>query len=298
MTNEMITDTFTTGSVVSSDGTTIGFRRLGQGPAVVMLHGSMESARSHMALASALADQFTVYLPDRRGRGVSGPYGDSYTIRREVEDLAAVLAASGARDVFGVSSGGLVVLEAARTLPGIERIALYEPALLLDGYQPSLVDWLPRFDREIADGKTAAALITSMLGLQLGPAIFNKMPRWLLEGFTNMAMKSEDRKAGPDDVTMRKLAPTLRYEGQLIAEMAGSLESFHDLAADVLLLGGSKGLTFLKPGLAALEQVLPHVRRVEFAGLDHGGSSDISPTNEHGKPAEVAPEVSRFFARG
>ena len=293
----MITTAFTAGSVVSRDGTTIGYRRLGQGPAVVMLHGSMESARSHMALAQALADEFTVYLPDRRGRGTSGPYGDSYTIRSEVEDLAAVLSAAGARDVFGVSSAGLVVLEAARTLPGIERIALYEPALLLDGYQPSLVDWLPRFDREIADGKTAAALITSMLGLQLGPAAFHVMPRWLLEGFTNMAMKSEDRKAGPDDVTMRKLAPTVRYEGQLIAEMAGALESFRDLSTDVLLLGGSKGLKFLKPGLAALEQVLPHARRVEFAGLDHGGSSDISPTNEHGKPEEVAPELRRFFAR-
>ena len=52
----------------------IGYLRLGQGPAVVLLHGSMESARSHTRLALALADAFTVYLPDRRGRGMSGPY--------------------------------------------------------------------------------------------------------------------------------------------------------------------------------------------------------------------------------
>lgn len=44
------------GSVVSRDGTRIGYLRVGRGPAVVLLHGSSESARSHTQLASALAD--------------------------------------------------------------------------------------------------------------------------------------------------------------------------------------------------------------------------------------------------
>ena len=64
----------TAGSVTSADGTAIGYLRTGDGPAVVMLHGSNESARSHTQLAMALADEFTVYLPDRRGRGLSGPH--------------------------------------------------------------------------------------------------------------------------------------------------------------------------------------------------------------------------------
>ena len=59
------------GSVVSRDGTRIGYLRVGRGPAVVLLHGSSESARSHTQLAVALADAFTIYLPDRRGRGLS-----------------------------------------------------------------------------------------------------------------------------------------------------------------------------------------------------------------------------------
>jgi len=63
----------TTGSVLSKDGTRIGYLQVGQGPAAVLLHGSNESARSHTQLALALADAFTVYLPDRRGRGLSGP---------------------------------------------------------------------------------------------------------------------------------------------------------------------------------------------------------------------------------
>ena len=112
-------------------------------------------------------------------------------------------------------------------------------------------------------------------------------------------MKSEDSKAAPDAITMRKLAPTIHYEGVLIAEMAGTVDAFRTVTADVLILGGSKGLPFLKPARDALARTLPHGRRVEFPGLDHGASSDPSPTNPGGKPeivAQVAREVRSFFA--
>ncbi|MGE5289122.1 MAG: alpha/beta fold hydrolase [Micromonosporaceae bacterium] len=287
----------TTGSVVSRDRTRIGYLRFGQGPAVVLLHGSMESARSHTGLALALADAFTVYLPDRRGRGMSGPYGPGYGMRTEVEDLAAVLAESGAQMVFGVSAGGLVALEAARTLPTIRKVAVYEPALLMDAFR--YTGWVDRFDQEMAQGNAAAALITSMYGLDLAPPVFKLMPRRLLEWLTSMAMKNEDKKAASDAVTMRKLAPTVRYEGILLAEVAGTIDTFRTVPADVLLLGGSKkGPAFLKPALEALAQTLPHNRRVEFPGLDHGGSSDASSTNPGGgKPEIVAREIRPFFAQ-
>ena len=101
-------------TVASRDGTEIGYYTTGQGPAVVVLHGSMESARSHTLFAEALADEFTVYLPDRRGRGLSGPHRPDHNVRTEIEDLEAVLDAAGAQRAFGVSAGGAVVLEAAR----------------------------------------------------------------------------------------------------------------------------------------------------------------------------------------
>src|ERR1700748_3494329 len=109
----------TSGRVTSRDGTPIGYLKTGRGPAVVIMHGSMESARSHTLLAQALAGDFTVYLPDRRGRGLSGPHRPDHSVRTEVEDLQAVLAESGAQLVFGVSAGGLGVLGGARTMPGI-----------------------------------------------------------------------------------------------------------------------------------------------------------------------------------
>src|SRR5260370_40887457 len=104
------------GAVVSKDGTTVGFRQLGRGPGLVVLHGAMESAQSHMQLAEALADSYTVYLPDRRGRGLSGPYGKDHSIEKDVEDMQAVLAKTGAHYVFGVSSGAVNGLDAALAL--------------------------------------------------------------------------------------------------------------------------------------------------------------------------------------
>jgi pimeloyl-ACP methyl ester carboxylesterase len=286
---------FETTYVNTTDGTRLGYRRLGQGPGVVLLHGSMESAQSHMGLAAALSDAFTVYLPDRRGRGMSGSYGNAYGVQREVDDLRSILTETGARNVFGVSASGTVALQAALNLPEIEQVAVYEPALLVGAYDRSLVGWIDRFDREIGDGDVSAAMVTSMLGLKLGPAMLNYMPRWLLEGFTNWAMKAEDKSAGPDDITMRKLAPTIGYEGRLIREMAGTLDTFRVLTKPVLLLGGSKGLPFLKPSLDALEETLPNAKRIEFAGLDHGGSADVTKANAGGKPEVVATELRRFF---
>jgi pimeloyl-ACP methyl ester carboxylesterase len=292
MTTNIATE-LSTGSVVSRDGTRIGYLQVGHGPAVVLLHGSMETARSHTALALALSDAFTVYLPDRRGRGMSGPYPAGYGMRTELEDLEAVLDVSGAERVFGVSASGLVALEAGRTIPAIRKVAVYEPALL--PADSKYTNWLPRFDREMQAGDTAGALVTSMLGLELMPPVIKVIPRPVLKWLSNLAMKSEDKKAGPDAVTMRALAPTVYCEGILLAEMAGTLGTFADVKADVLLMGGSKGLAFLKPALDGLAQTLPDSRRVEFAGLDHGGSADVSSANRGGKPEVVAQELRAFL---
>src|SRR5215469_3924968 len=81
-TAQMTVGQMTTGSVTSTDGTPIGYLRAGHGPAVVVLHGSNESARSHAQLALALADSFTVYLPDRRGRGLSGPHRPDHSMHQ------------------------------------------------------------------------------------------------------------------------------------------------------------------------------------------------------------------------
>ncbi len=286
---------YTVGSVTSKDGTTITYRQLGHGPGVIILHGAMESASSHMQFAEALADGFTVYLPDRRSHSLGIPFAANYSMQKEVQDLDALLTKTGTHDVFGVSAGGLICLQAALTLSAIHKIAVYEPALIVNG--SASTDFLPRYDEEISQGKVAAALVSGMIGAQLGPPIFKAIPRRLLEFLTSQAMASEDKKASEGEVTMRSLAPTLHYDFHLVAEMAESLQSYKAVHAEVLLLGGSKSPAWLKVALDSLEKVLPNVKRVELPGLDHGGSSDPSSTNRSGNPRLVAREVRQFFVQ-
>jgi pimeloyl-ACP methyl ester carboxylesterase len=280
-----------TNSVTSADGTTIGYRRVGQGPGVVLVHGTMSSGQNHTQLAEALADVFTVIVPDRRGRGLSGPYRGDERIQSEVEDLGAVLAATGAHRVFGVSSGAIILLQAALTLPAIQKAAVFEPPLFDDAALPAALS--TRFDAEIAQGRLAEALVTAMKGAQMGPAAFGILPRWLLVRLTGRFMKSQDGHTSGDYVPMRALAPTMRYDFRLVAEMSGKFESFRAIQAETLLLGGSKSPAYLKAALGRLATVLPEARRVELPGVDHAASwnSDVG-----GKPERVAEELRRFFA--
>ncbi len=278
------------GSVVSKDGTTIGYYQLGQGPGVVLLHGSMETAQSHLQLAQALADAFTVYLPDRRGRGLSGPYGKDYSIREDIEDVDALLTKTGAHNVFGVSSGGIIMLQAALTLPAVQRAAIYEPPLSLT--RAIAAEILTRFDREMAAGDVAAALVTGMKGAQMGPPIFNLMPRWLLVSLTKRMMSSQGKKAGSSDFSFQSLALTLHYDFALVTEMSERLDSFQDVPAEVLLLGGSQSPAYLKASVDSLAKTLPHAKRIEFSGLGHGGSGN---TEWGGQPQQVGQVLREFF---
>src|SRR5437588_9690521 len=120
---------YTTGSVTSQHGTAIGYRQYGHGPGIVLEQGGMGSAHNFHQLAVALADTFTVYVPDRRGRGLSGPFGKDYSIKKDVEDLDALFTKTGAHSLFGLSVGGLIALQAALTLPAIHKVAIFEPGL-------------------------------------------------------------------------------------------------------------------------------------------------------------------------
>lgn len=279
-----------TGHVTSRDGTTIGYRQIGLGPGVIVLHGIMESAQSHTQLAEQLADEFTVYLPDRRGRGLSGPNGNDYRIQKEVEDLDALLSETGAHQVLGVSAGAVICLQAALTLTSIQKAAIFEPPLLIDGSVSTA--FLTRFDEELARGEVVSALVTAMKGSQMGPPVFNVMPRWLLELLTRMMTASEQKNAKAGDVTMRALAPTLHDDFRLSIETEGALASFKAIRAEVLLLGGSKSPPYFKIALDALEQVLPDATRIEFPGLNHGASGN---SNRGGKPERVAQELRPFY---
>lgn len=116
-----------TSFVTSVDGTRIAFDRLGEGPTVILVGGMLCHRRTTRQLAERLARRFTVINYDRRGRGESGDT-PPYTVRRETEDLAALIAASGgSAAVYGYSSGAGIALNAASHGLPITHVVLHEP---------------------------------------------------------------------------------------------------------------------------------------------------------------------------
>ena len=62
----------------------IAYQRAGQGPPLVLVHGTADDHNRWLPLLPALAEHFTVYALDRRGRGGSDP-----TIRRRIRSNAS-----------------------------------------------------------------------------------------------------------------------------------------------------------------------------------------------------------------
>jgi pimeloyl-ACP methyl ester carboxylesterase len=280
-------------TVVSADGTEIGYELRGSGPGLVLVQGTMGTAYNFRDLAEALAPTFTVVLPDRRGRGHSGPGRSPYALDRELEDLASVLDATGARRVFGLSSGAIIALWTAARRPGaLDAAAAYEPPLFPT--RESLPQReLAGFDAAMAAGRLPTALVLAMKAGQFAPPAIAAVPTPLLAPLVGLGLRREAKHPPAGYATMAELAPALVHDFALLREVAGHSEHLRDVAVPTLLLGGSRSQTYLKRGLDLAADALPTGRRVELPGLDHGAAWNA---DRRGNPAPVAAELVRFFA--
>ena len=132
---------------------------MGSGPGIILLHGGVNASQNLMKLGTALSDEFTVYIPDRRGRGMSGPIDSNYSIEKEDEDLDAMLKNTGAHFVFGTADGALFALHAAISLTCISTRLLHMNLyyLLVNRDSMEFKALIKHFDRVMAEGDVARA---------------------------------------------------------------------------------------------------------------------------------------------
>jgi pimeloyl-ACP methyl ester carboxylesterase len=295
------TDGVATGSVVSADGTRIGYRRLGRGPSVILLHGGVNASQHMMKLGLALADAFTVYLPDRRGRGMSGAFGATYGIQREDEDLAALVEHSGAERVFGPANGGLFALHGALGLGQVRRVAAYEPLLLWGGRDDAAIRrTLITMQQMIRDGRLGEAIVFSIqqsvdrevrrghMSRWIGTSV-QAFPSWLGAGVIDLLLRYQ--RPRPGNVAWRELLASLPPELDPVLETEGTLEQYRRLAAQVLLMYGSETDPMFVACAEALHAVLPHSTLLRLPGLNH----DSAQT--YGKPETIATALRLFFGQ-
>jgi pimeloyl-ACP methyl ester carboxylesterase len=267
------------GTVVSEDGTEIAFDEYGPRDAPVVVH--VYGATAHRAvqpapaaIAEAVGGDLRVIVYDRRGRGESGDT-QPYEVRREIEDIAALVAHAGGRAVLlGESSGAVLALEAARAGLPVDGVVMFEPPFVVDDQRPPVpADYLPRLDALIAGDRREDAL-------KLFTVESVGIPEEYLGGMTTM----------PTWEPAVRVAPTLRYDGRIMEGlMAGDpapLRRYAGVPVPVLVLVGEQTFPFLRPAAAAIAEVLPK------------GELRQVPTADHTLTPEAVAPVLREFAVG
>ncbi|MSP21837.1 MAG: 2-succinyl-6-hydroxy-2,4-cyclohexadiene-1-carboxylate synthase [Dehalococcoidia bacterium] len=143
---------------VDVDGLMLNVERWGSGPPVVLLHGFTGSAGGWADLAGALAPEFEAIAIDIVGHGQSDAPEDveRYSMRRVVDDLAAVLKALGHERAtwLGYSMGGRTALQVAVHWPDVVS------ALILEGGTPGLATSEERTARVAADEVLAQKILS------------------------------------------------------------------------------------------------------------------------------------------
>ena len=272
----------TSHTVLSRDGTRIGYLSVGSGPSVLVVPGVLSMAADYAAFARALSEHFTVHTIERRGRGESGPQGDDYSIGKECEDVLALQAKTGASCLVGHSYGGLVALEVARHNQAFSKIAVYEPGVSIDGSMPTA--WMPGYEKKLAEKRNLDALVEFTLAD--APPRIQKTPRWLMKLLLRVLVRCS-RQYGQ---MLHLLEQNLR-EWREIARLDSSCGHYRDVSAGVLLMyGGRSDSKAVTLAMARLAAILPNSVTKEFPRLDHFGI-------ERTAPREVAKAVSDYFLR-
>jgi hypothetical protein len=260
-----------TGTVTSADGTAIAFDRSGAGPAVMLVHGAF-TGRGHPPLtgvAAALAPWFTVFNYDRRGRGDSGDTRP-YAVEREIDDLAALIAAAGGRAmVFGGSSGAGLALAAAARIPAITKLALWEPPYHAGDGAPELPpDFAGQLDALVRAGRPGDAVQLFMTAAAQVPAAavaeMRAQPSWAGAEAAAVTLSYEARVMGPGNALPARLLAAIRQP-------------------TLVLTGGSSPAWLASAGKAVAGTVPGAVHRV-LDGQAHNVSAGA-----------LAPELLEFF---
>jgi pimeloyl-ACP methyl ester carboxylesterase len=263
-------------TVRSADGTTIAYTRAGQGPPLILIDGALcsRSFGPMPKLAEQLTPHFTVYTYDRRGRGESGDTAP-YAADREVEDIEALVALAGETVyLHGTSSGAALALDAAKRLPAIGKLAVYEPPFIVDDTRAPMPDgFLARLNRLLADGRRGD-VVKAFMRLVGTPAIFTAVmpitPVW---------------------PKLKAVATTLPYDIAILQDhqrgMPFTAGEWAGVKVPTLVAVGGKSPAWMTNATRALADALPDASYRTLPGQNHMV-----------KAQALAPVLTEFFASG
>ncbi|GAA1445280.1 alpha/beta fold hydrolase [Leifsonia poae] len=270
----------TMGTVASADGTTIAYEKVGSGPALVLVDGALcdRGFGPCRPLAAELADRFTVYLYDRRGRGDSGDTAASApttTPEREVEDLRAVLDRASEENgggpvaVYGSSSGAGLALEAAAAGVPMRALVTYEAPYVAAGWKNPDVDHLAVVDGLLTEGKNGSAVGYFLVTMVGAPAFVPFMMRLMPSVWKHM----------------RAVAPTLPNDIRIMSGFRVPADRLSRIAVKTLVLVGGKAAEPMRDAQTAVAAAVPGARSGVLDGQTHQVSAKA-----------IAPQIAAFVS--
>jgi pimeloyl-ACP methyl ester carboxylesterase len=230
-------------TATSKDGTTIAYSVQGSGPALILVDGALCSRNfgPMPGYAKLLADAFTVYWYDRRGRGESGDTAP-YAVTREVEDLAAIIqVAGGSPFVFGSSSGAALGLQGAAAGLPIKKLLMYEapyvPVPPGGKTAAQHVDALWTLARAGKRGAAVRYFMCDVVGMpKVVGYLFALFPMW---------------------PKLKQVAHTLPYDLSIMADDSLLASRVKGLRVPLMVAGGGKSPQSLKDAVTKVAAAVP-----------------------------------------
>lgn len=225
--------------------------RDGDGNPLVLLPGVMADAATWQAVVDRIDLPNPIVTINRRGRIPSGPLGDNYSIRVEIDDLHRILdGIEGEVHLFGWSYGGLIALETAtERQQGIRSLIAYEP--VTSPFAPEAVAPL-RNAIEHSDLDRAVEIVNIDVS-----------------GFSVEYVA--DLRRSPTWPVLRPLAAPLAEELAAINDYRPRVENYRDLTIPVTLLLGelNEGIPPYGTAFATIAAALPQAGIVRIPGQGH-----------------------------
>jgi pimeloyl-ACP methyl ester carboxylesterase len=213
--------------------------------------------------AQQAADDPFEQICNRRGRPDSAPLDGTETIATDIEDLAAVLEHTGARNVFGHSGGGFVALRAALSL-SLDRVAVYDPGVAIPGCLPTA--FIDPFEEAVRAGEYPLALAVMGRGIgTAGPAAKLPLGVQLLIGRAFLRT--------PIGRRFGELLPTAPPEIRRIYAHEGPATDYAGITADVLLASGSRSPRYFAKICDSLASALPRARAIVIPRSSHNAAN-------------------------
>lgn len=247
-------------SIRTADGGSLRVYSFGTGPGAVLAAGSLTRTAVYAPFARSLSATIPVHLYDRRGRGGSGPQPSDYSMETELADLQAVLDATGSSVVLGHSFGGGIALEAALRLP-VSRVAVYDPAVNIDGFLPTRT--LPALAAAAAKGDHVGAVL--VFSREIDP-VLAKVP---LPDRAARALVWAAAHLTRDGHAWEEMVPSLAHELALLDDRRAAAE-YAGITAPLLLLAGAHSPAYFRAIAAGLAASLPGSTSMVVPRAGHG----------------------------